>query len=170
MEIGSETRKKGLKRFESEKLETDKGAWLIFNATQQGKQTSELIPPIIERALDQLPIPKRMRWGAYTAEFVRPVHWLLLLFGEDVIDTEILTAKAGRETRGHRFHHPETIYIGEPRAYAPILESEGFVMADFTNRFFRVMPHGKWNGSNSWPSSLSSLTLLLPVVKGVAAL
>ena len=117
-----------------EKLETDNGAWLVFNTVQAGKQTAELIPQIVSNALDQLPIPKRMRWGAHKAEFVRPVHWLVLLFGDEVIDAEILTAKAGRETRGHRFHHPSSIYLAEPRAYAPILESEGHVMADFTAR------------------------------------
>jgi glycyl-tRNA synthetase beta chain len=117
-----------------DKLETDKGAWLVFNSVQAGKQTADLIPQLVTNALDQLPIPKRMRWGALKAEFVRPVHWIVLLFGDEVIDTEILTVKAGRETRGHRFHHPDTIYIGEPRAYAPVLESEGHVIADFNDR------------------------------------
>ena len=117
-----------------DKLETDKGAWLVFNTVQAGQQTAQLIPQIVTSALDQLPIPKRMRWGAHKAEFVRPVHWVVLLFGDEVIDAEILTAKAGRETRGHRFHHPASIYIAEPRAYAPILESEGHVIADFNDR------------------------------------
>lgn len=117
-----------------DKLETDNGAWLVFNTVQAGKQSAELIPQIVSNALDQLPIPKRMRWGSHKAEFVRPVHWLVLLFGDDVIDAEILTSSAGRETRGHRFHHPSSIYLAEPQAYAPILESEGHVMADFNDR------------------------------------
>ena len=117
-----------------ETVETDKGAWLSFSSRQQGQATSSLIPEIVSESLDQLPIPKRMRWGSLKAEFVRPVHWLVLLFGDEVIDTEILSVKSGRETRGHRFHHPETIYLGEPEAYSPILESEGRVIADFSDR------------------------------------
>ena len=117
-----------------EKLETDKGAWLVHRALERGRETAVLIPDILVQALNQLPIPKRMRWGAGTAEFVRPVHWVVLLFGDSVIETEILGVKSGRETRGHRFHHPGNIYIGEPAAYAPLLETEGRVVADFAAR------------------------------------
>ncbi len=117
-----------------EKLETDKGAWLVHRSHEEGKPTAELIPGIVQASLDGLPIPKRMRWGSLDAEFVRPVHWVVLLFGDRVIDAEILCAKAGRETRGHRFHHPEPIYLGEPTAYAPLLETEGHVIADFAAR------------------------------------
>ncbi|WP_455209330.1 glycine--tRNA ligase subunit beta [Kaarinaea lacus] len=117
-----------------ERLQTDNGAWLIFNTTEKGQPTSTLIPGIVQSALDQLPIPKRMRWGSLSAEFVRPVHWLVLLFGDTVIDAEILSAKAGRETRGHRFHHPGQLYLAEPKAYAPLLETEGRVIADFAER------------------------------------
>ena len=117
-----------------EQLETDKGAWLIFNTVEKGQATTALIPDIVQTALDQLPIPKRMRWGSLSAEFVRPVHWLVLLFGDEVIDAELLSVKAGRETRGHRFHHPENLYLAEPKAYEPLLETEGRVIADFNTR------------------------------------
>ena len=117
-----------------EHLETDKGSWLVYRGMEKGKPTQALIPAIIQQSLDNLPIPKRMRWGDLTAEFVRPVHWLVLLFGNEVIDTEILAVKSGRETRGHRFHHPEKLYIGEPAAYAPLLETEGRVIASFADR------------------------------------
>ncbi len=117
-----------------EKLETDKGAWLVHRVMERGRGTAELIPDIVDQALGQLPIPKRMRWGAGTAEFVRPVHWIVLLFGDEVIDAEILGVQSGRETRGHRFHHPAPIYIGEPAAYAPLLQTEGRVLADFAER------------------------------------
>lgn len=117
-----------------EKLETDKGAWLVHRVMERGRGTAELVPDIVDRALGQLPIPKRMRWGAGTAEFVRPVHWIVLLFGDEVIDAEILGVRSGRETRGHRFHHPAPIYIGEPAAYAPLLQTEGRVLADFAER------------------------------------
>ena len=117
-----------------ERIETDKGAWLLFRHQQPGQPTAALIPDIVRAALDKLPIPKRMRWGALDAEFVRPVHWVVLLFGDQAIDAEILSVKAGRETRGHRFHHPDTLYLGEPEAYAPLLESEGHVLAEFAVR------------------------------------
>ncbi len=115
-------------------METDKGAWLVFRTTQSGQPTADLIPSILNEALHKLPIPKRMRWGNLDAEFVRPVHWVVLLFGDEVIDAEVLSVKSGRDTYGHRFHHPEPIYLGEPAAYAPILETTGHVMADFAAR------------------------------------
>jgi len=117
-----------------ERLETDAGAWLAFTLTEKGKPTASLIPGIVQSALDQLPIPKRMRWADLPAEFVRPVHWLVLLFGDEVIDAEILSVKAGRETRGHRFHHPQSLYLAEPKSYEPLLETEGRVIADFDKR------------------------------------
>lgn len=117
-----------------EKLETDKGAWLVFNMVEKGQTTKQLIPDIVKTSLDQLPIPKRMRWGSLDAEFVRPVHWLVLLFGDETIDCEILSVESGRETYGHRFHHPDKLYISEPKAYEPLLETEGRVIADFAKR------------------------------------
>jgi glycyl-tRNA synthetase beta chain len=117
-----------------DRLETDKGAWLMFRAQQPGQPTTSLIPDIVRGALDKLPIPKRMRWGSLEAEFVRPVQWVVLLFGDEVIEAEILSVKAGRETCGHRFHAPASLYLGEPAAYAPLLETEGHVVADFADR------------------------------------
>jgi len=117
-----------------DKLETDKGTWLAYTQQQTGQKTVALIPAIIKKSLDNLPIPKRMRWGTLKEQFVRPVHWAILLFGDEVIDADILGVKTGRETRGHRFHHPDTMYIGEPSTYAPLLESEGYVIADFDSR------------------------------------
>ncbi|MFA7095769.1 MAG: glycine--tRNA ligase subunit beta [Gammaproteobacteria bacterium] len=117
-----------------EKLETDKGAWLVFRANEPGRKTRELLPEIVERALAGLPIPKRMRWGSMRVEFVRPVHWVVMLFGDETIDAEILGIRAGRETRGHRFHHPESLYLAEPAVYAPMLATHGRVVADFEAR------------------------------------
>ena len=117
-----------------EKLETDKGAWLNFKTEQKGSATKDLIADIIQNSLDKLPIAKRMRWADLDAQFVRPVQWLILLFGNDVIDAEILSVKSGRETRGHRFHHPETITIPSPSEYEMLLETHGKVIADFDRR------------------------------------
>jgi glycyl-tRNA synthetase beta chain len=117
-----------------DKLETDKGSWLVYRARVAGEPTAHLIPPIVNEALNKLPIPKRMRWADLDAQFVRPVHWVVLLFGDDVIDDEILSVKSGRETRGHRFLFNQSIYIPAPAEYEVLLESEGKVVVDFARR------------------------------------
>ena len=124
----------GVKVEDLEKLETAEGAWLIFRKLEKGQATDTLVPGIVQTALDALPIPKRMRWGNLSAQFVRPVHWVVLLFGDAVIEAEILGVRAGRETRGHRFLHPAPLSIPEPAAYAGLLETTGHVIADFTTR------------------------------------
>ncbi|MCK9606874.1 MAG: glycine--tRNA ligase subunit beta [Methylomonas sp.] len=117
-----------------EKLETDKGAWLVFKQAVKGQSTAELIPDIIRKSLNNLPIAKRMRWGSLDSEFVRPVHWAVLLFGAQVIDTEILGIKTGRSTRGHRFHAPQALEIASPHDYLGTLSSQSKVLADFEER------------------------------------
>ncbi len=117
-----------------QRLETDKGAWLVHRHVEPGKDAAALIPAVVEAGLAALPVPKRMRWGASDAEFVRPVHWVVLLLGDAVVEAEIMGVRAGRETRGHRFHHPKPLYLAEPAAYAPLLETEGRVMPDFEAR------------------------------------
>lgn len=117
-----------------EQLETDKGTWLVYRVHQTGQPAAALIPEIVNLALEALPIPKRMRWGNLDTQFVRPVHWAVLLFGDEIIETDILGVPAGRTTRGHRFHHPEPIEIPAPEEYEVLLESEGKVIADFERR------------------------------------
>ncbi|OBS09381.1 glycine--tRNA ligase subunit beta [Acidihalobacter prosperus] len=117
-----------------ERQETDKGAWLCAYLHEAGRATAALIPEMLETALGKLPIAKRMRWGAGEAEFVRPVHWVVLLLGEMLVEAEILGVKSGRVTRGHRAHRPEPLHVADPAAYAPLLESEGHVLPDFTCR------------------------------------
>ena len=119
---------------ELQRQETDKGAWLVHLSTEPGAATADLIPGIVLAALAGLPIPKRMRWGDRDDEFVRPVHWAVLLFGDEVIPATILGVTAGRETRGHRFHHPQPIRLNTPADYARQLASEGRVIADFAER------------------------------------
>jgi glycyl-tRNA synthetase beta chain len=115
-------------------LQTEKGEWVAFRQQVQGGHTAGLIPDLLRSALAALPIAKRMRWGNGTAEFVRPVHWAVLLFGDDVIEADILGVKTGRDTRGHRFHHPERLVLGTPGEYADRLLNEGRVIADFEAR------------------------------------
>ena len=122
-----------------EKLETDKGQWLVFREAKKGKPTDELVPGIVETSLNALPIPKRMRWGDLDTEFVRPVHWIVLLLGTQTIPAEILGIKAGRQTFGHRFHRPDAISIDKPEDYQRLLSEQGMVVVDFNNR--REMIH-----------------------------
>ncbi|MES9869189.1 MAG: glycine--tRNA ligase subunit beta [Sedimenticola sp.] len=124
-----------------QRIETDKGEWLTYKVHQTGKSAAELLPGIAETALNKLPIPKRMRWGASEAQFVRPVHWLLFLHGDQVVPCTILDADAGSLTYGHRFHHPGSIEITSPAEYASRLEEQGFVIADFAARREKIRVH-----------------------------
>jgi len=124
----------GVEVEELEKLETNKGAWLVFKKLQAGAEAASLIPSILQQSLNDLPIPKRMRWSDLPGEFVRPVHWLVLLFGDEVIPVDLLGVTSGRETRGHRFHHPEAIRIQSAQTYAPQLQTEGHVVVDIQSR------------------------------------
>ena len=117
-----------------EKLETPKGVWLVHRGTEAGARTASLLPGIVQAALDALPIARRMRWGAGEAEFVRPVHWVLMLFGRDVVPCEILGVRAGRLTYGHRFMAPKALRIGSPASYVATLHKRGRVMADIHER------------------------------------
>ncbi len=117
-----------------DRLESEKGSWLSFRELEKGQATTNLVPELVRKSLAALPIPKRMRWGDRDDEFVRPVHWVVLLFGDEIIDTEILGVRTGRYTYGHRFHHPAAMYLAEPEAYMPLLETEGYVLADYDSR------------------------------------
>ena len=117
-----------------ERLKTDKGEWLSYTQAIKGQNTEELIADIIRASIANLPIAKRMRWGSFTTEFVRPVHWAVLLYGDKVIETEILGLQTGRETRGHRFHAPQQITIDKPENYADILHTQGKVIVDIEQR------------------------------------
>lgn len=109
------------------------GAKLKFSQSIPGQPAVGLLAGIVTASLNDLPIPKRMRWGARKEEFVRPTQWLVMLFGDDVVDCEILAQKAGRESRGHRFHHPENVRISSPTGYLEDLRS-AYVLADFAER------------------------------------
>ena len=109
------------------------GPKLKFSQTIAGQPAVGLLPGIVEASLNELPIPKRMRWAARREEFVRPTQWLVMLFGDDVVDCEILTRKAGRESRGHRFHNPANVRISAPANYLEDLRS-AHVLADFAER------------------------------------
>lgn len=117
---------------------TDKGEWLVHTAEERGKPTAELLGPLIEAALLALPIPRRMRWGAGETEFVRPVHWLVVMLGDSVVPATVLGLTAGRHTHGHRFHHPDPIPVQHAQDYAAVLRERGQVIASFEERRERV--------------------------------
>ena len=114
-------------------LQTGDNGKLMIQRTIKGKNTVELLPAIVQNSLDKLPIPKRMRWGASRVEFVRPVQWLVMLFGSEVVNGEVLGLKAGNTSRGHRFHAPGEITIANPAEYQDKLRA-AYVMADFAER------------------------------------
>jgi len=117
-----------------QRIETPKGEWLVHRGTEAGAETVSLLPDIVRSALDGLPIARRMRWGAGTVEFVRPVHWVAMLFGKDIVDAEVLGVRAGNLTYGHRFMAPKPIRLSSPAAYVKILERRGRVLADIHAR------------------------------------
>ena len=86
-----------------------KGERFVYRQEQPGAAVAELLPEILAEAIKALPIAKPMRWGDHDYGFARPVHWLVLLFGNDVVDCGLLGVRSGRSTRGHRFHHPAAI-------------------------------------------------------------
>lgn len=114
--------------------ETDKGAWLVHRSLRSGQETAGLIPAMVESALAGLPIPKRMRWGDRDAEFVRPVHWVCILLGATRVPGTVLGIETCRSTRGHRFHHPDSIDIAAAADYAERLRGGGYVEPSFERR------------------------------------
>jgi glycyl-tRNA synthetase beta chain len=118
-------------------LTTEKGAWLQFRGTERGAATVTLLSGILNQAIAALPIAKRMRWGARSAEFVRPVHSVVLLYGDEVVPAEILGIATGRVTSGHRFHSPKPITLKGAKGYARRLRTAK-VIADFTERRDRI--------------------------------
>ncbi len=116
------------------RMQTGKGEWLSYNAEIEGQAARTLLPDIVKRALDALPILKPMRWGDGSAQFVRPVHWVVMLLGSQTIEATILGIKSGTATRGHRFHCSDSIVLQSSDDYPDVLEKTGFVIADFERR------------------------------------
>jgi glycyl-tRNA synthetase beta chain len=122
---------------ELEIQETDQGQWLFARIHQAGKPLSELIYPILEQALKQLPVPKPMRWANHEFSFVRPVHWLVVMHGEHVIKGALLGQQAANLTRGHRVHSPGPHELPSSSDYEDILR-EAYVIADQDGRKSRI--------------------------------
>ena len=127
-------KKCGVEVADLERSRTDKGEWLACTVTEPGRPTAELMPELVRQALADLPIPRRMRWGEGEEEFVRPVHWIVMLHGKNVVDCELFGLRAGRESTGHRFMSTGPVAIDSPDDYLETLESRGRVIADFGRR------------------------------------
>ena len=116
------------------KLETDDGAWVVVEREIRGVAAADLLPGLVADALESLPIARRMRWGAGDAEFVRPVHWLVMLLDDRVVDGAVLGVIADRYTHGHRFHAPRPIALEHATEYPARLEAEGMVRVNAPDR------------------------------------
>ncbi len=127
-------KKNGLELADLGREKTAKGEWLVAETIEKGQKTADILPGLVEKALADLPIPRRMRWGAGDAEFVRPVHWVVLLHGSKVVDGSVMGLATGNKSRGHRFHSKGPITIAKPAEYLVKLEERGHVVADFAAR------------------------------------
>jgi len=121
-----------------QRLDEGKGTFLFFLGTKAGERAVVLLPGLVQAALDALPIARRMHWGAGNALFVRPVHWVVMLYGREVVPATLLDTPAGHLTRGHRFHAPRPIRIASPGSYERTLRERGHVLADFAVRRERI--------------------------------
>ena len=116
------------------RIETEGGVWLGYRSTKAGAPLASLLPDMVDRALARLPVPRRMRWADRDTEFVRPVHWVVLMHGAEVVEGEILGVSSGRATRGHRFHRPGAIALEHAGDYVAALRRDGHVVAGFEDR------------------------------------
>ncbi len=114
-----------------------KGERFVARSETPGVRTAELLPVIVSEALKTLPVPKPMRWGARELSFVRPVHWLVMLLGSEVVPGEVLGLQADRMSRGHRFHHPKPVWIANPGDYVEALRG-ACVLVDPLERLAKV--------------------------------
>ena len=120
-----------------EKLETDKGAWFVWRTLKPGQPVAALLPEIINEALKALPIPRPMRWADHDYSFVRPVHWLVILHGAEIIDGEVLGLRSGRKSRGHRFMHPQLVHVADADGWLDAMRAAN-VLADPVERRERI--------------------------------
>src|SRR5699024_5103852 len=106
-------------------LDSDKGPRLAYQDEQPGEPLAALLPAVVEQALRQLPIARRMRWGSSSAEFVRPVHWVVSMHGTQLLPLTVFGIAAGTETHGHRLHYPAPIALAAADDYVERLRAPG---------------------------------------------
>ncbi|HVR80594.1 MAG TPA: glycine--tRNA ligase subunit beta [Luteimonas sp.] len=130
--------KVGVEWTQLERTTDNKGERFVYRAVKPGARTAALLPEILREALAAMPIPKPMRWGDHDYAFARPVHWLVMLHGEDVIAGKALGVEAGRNSRGHRFGHDKPVWIGMPGDYVDALRGAK-VLVDADERRERIV-------------------------------
>ena len=124
---------------QAERIATDKGEWLVHRAKIEGQPTKNLLNDIVANALVKLPIPKPMRWADKTVQFIRPVHTVTMLLGDELIEGEILGVASARTIRGHRFLGEKEFEIQHADQYPQLLREKGSVMADFNERKAEIL-------------------------------
>lgn len=115
--------KAGVDWTQLERISDNRGQRFVHRSIKPGADTRQLLPQIIDEVIKALPVPKPMRWGDHDHAFVRPVHWLVVLLGDQVVDCEVFGVRSGRDSRGHRFHHPGPVAINTPDSYVGQLEA-----------------------------------------------
>ena len=124
---------------QAERIATDKGEWLVHRAKIEGQPTKNLLNGIVANALAKLPIPKPMRWADKTVQFIRPVHTVTMLLGDELIEGEILDVASARTIRGHRFLGEKEFEIQHADQYPQLLREKGAVVADFNERKAEIL-------------------------------
>ena len=124
----------GISVEQAERIKTDKGEWLVYHANIAGQPTKNLLADIVASALAKLPIPKPMRWADKTVQFIRPVHTVTMLLGDELINGEILGVASAKTIRGHRFLGEREFEITHADQYPQLLREKGSVIADFNER------------------------------------
>ena len=124
---------------QAERIATDKGEWLVHRAKIEGQPTKNLLNDIVVNALAKLPIPKPMRWADKTVQFIRPVHTVTMLLGDELIEGEILGVASARTIRGHRFLGEKEFEIQHADQYPQLLREKGSVVADFNERKAEIL-------------------------------
>lgn len=130
--------KAGIEWTQLERTTDGKGERFVHRAVKAGAKTAELLPDIVREAIAAMPIPKPMRWGDHDYAFARPVHWLVLLLGGNVVDADVLGVRSDRMSRGHRFEHDKPVWIGQPGDYIDALRA-AHVLVDADERRARIV-------------------------------
>ncbi len=130
--------KAGIEWTQLERATDGKGERFVHRAVKPGAQTATLLPEIVREAIAAIPVPKPMRWGDHDYAFARPVHWLVLLFGKDVVEGGVFGVRADRMSRGHRFMHDKPVWIGRPDDYVDALRGAK-VLVDPDERRERIV-------------------------------
>jgi glycyl-tRNA synthetase beta chain len=126
-------RSNGIDVSQADRLKTDKGEWLLFKAKVKGQAVSQLLPVLVEKALKALPIPKPMRWGTKSTQFIRPIHTITMLYGTELIQGKVLDVSSARLINGHRFHRDAPFKLDCADNYLSQLEQH-YVIADHSRR------------------------------------